>query len=124
MFNPYKQAPSITEILIDPTTNSKANPQPKSPSELKKLCDPSNDLRWVEKCMNNIPAYIGMKEENYKDFIKFEARYAEDEAHKEKVMKKTFNSYSKLKGLDDKVRSTTLLACTNYYYTNCVKNQQ
>ena len=123
MFNPYKQVPSITEMLIDPSTSTKANPQPKTPSELKKLCDATNDLKWVEKCMNNVPAYIQMNEENYKGFVQFHPRHAENEAFKAEVMKKTFNSYDLIKSRDEKVITTTLLACTNYYYTNCVKNQ-
>jgi hypothetical protein len=124
MFNPYKQTPSIADILRDPSTNTPANPQTKSVSELKKLCDPSKDLNWVDKCMNNVPAYIQMKEENYKGTIKIEPRYAEDEAYKEKLMKTTFNSYDVVKNRDEKVMTTTLLACSNYYYTNCVKNLQ
>ena len=122
MFNPYRPTPTINEILRDSSTNIPANAQPHSASELKKLCDPSNDLKWVEKCMKNVPAYIQMEEENYKGTIKFAPRYAEDEAFKAEVMKKTFNTYDLIKGRDDKTVTTTLLACSNFYYTDCVKN--
>jgi hypothetical protein len=123
MYNPYKHLPNINEILKDSTTNTPANAKPKPLSELKKLCDATNDLKWVDKCMHNLPAYIQMKEENYKGTIKFDPRYAENEAFKEEVMKKTFNSYNLVKHRDEKVLTTSLLACTNYYYTECVKNQ-
>jgi hypothetical protein len=123
MFNPYKQTPSIADILRDPVTNTPSNTQPRSASELKKLCDASNDLKLIDKCMHNVPAYIQMIEESYKGTISIEPRYAEDEAYKEKLLKTTFNSYNVI-NRDEKVLTTTLLACTNAYYTNCVKNLQ
>ena len=37
--------------------------------ELKKLCDPYNNLEWVEKCMNNIPDFRSMIDENSKGLV-------------------------------------------------------
>jgi hypothetical protein len=73
--------------------------------------------------MNNIPDYIEMNEQNYKGQIKFTDSRATNEAYKAEVLSKTFNSYDIIKSYDEKIITTSLIACTNYYYTDCVKKQ-
>ena len=122
MFNPYKNYPDLSDFYKDATTGESVKKTPASLKEMKKLCDPYNNLEWVEKCMNNIPDFRLMLEENSKGLVIINPELAEKEEQKEALLKRTFNRSNVFSFFDQKVAAVAFLTCTNMYYKSCSEN--